>query len=74
MVRVSHRTLRQVSRLSVGARADLLRVLTAPSDVRADVIRQSTSVRTGERWPKSSSTLRRMSCCASRRARSRRSS
>jgi hypothetical protein len=26
--------------MSVGARADLLRVLTAPSDVRADVIRQ----------------------------------
>lgn len=40
MARVSRRTLSRVSRLSVGARTDLLRVLTAPSHVRADVIRQ----------------------------------
>jgi hypothetical protein len=30
----------QLQRLNSGARADLLRVLTAPSNVRADVIRQ----------------------------------
>lgn len=29
-----------LEQLSAGARADLLRVLTSPSDVRADVIRQ----------------------------------
>lgn len=37
---LSRRTMRQVSRLSPGARRDLLRVLTAPSNARADVIRQ----------------------------------
>jgi hypothetical protein len=31
---------RRLQRLPVGARRDLLRVLTSPSDVRADVIRQ----------------------------------
>lgn len=31
---------RKLARLPAGARADLLRVLTAPSDVRADVVRQ----------------------------------
>jgi HEAT repeat protein len=30
----------RLRRLSAGARRDLLRVLTSPSDVRADVIRQ----------------------------------
>lgn len=32
--------MRALSRLPAGARADLLRVLESPSDVRADVIRQ----------------------------------
>jgi len=31
---------KRIRRLSPGARADLLRVLTSPSNVRADVIRQ----------------------------------
>jgi hypothetical protein len=31
---------RRLRRLSPGARADLLRVLTSPSNVRADVVRQ----------------------------------
>lgn len=34
------RTVRRVSRLSPGARQDLTRAQTAPSDVRADVIGQ----------------------------------
>jgi hypothetical protein len=37
---LSPETIRQVSRLSVGARSDLLRILRAPSDVRANAIRQ----------------------------------
>ena len=32
--------LRKLQRIPAGARAELLRVLTSPSDVRADVIRQ----------------------------------
>ncbi len=32
--------VRRIRRLPAGARADLLRVLTSPSNVRADVIRQ----------------------------------
>lgn len=34
------RPLRNLRRLPLGARRDLLRVLASPSDVRADVIRQ----------------------------------
>jgi hypothetical protein len=34
------RALRELRRLPLGVRRDLLRVLTSPSNVRADIIRQ----------------------------------
>jgi hypothetical protein len=40
VARLTRRTMRHLSRLSLGARADLLRVLTSSSRVRADIIRQ----------------------------------
>lgn len=36
---VSRRTVRQLAKLAPGTRADLLRVLMSPSNVRADLIR-----------------------------------
>jgi len=39
-VTVPSRTTRKLAKLPPGVRADLLRVLTSPSDVRADLIRQ----------------------------------
>jgi hypothetical protein len=38
--RLEHRIRRQLQRLSLGARQELLRVLASPSGVRADLIRQ----------------------------------
>jgi len=37
---IQRRTLSKLQRLEPGVRRELLRVLTAPDDVRADVIRQ----------------------------------
>ena len=37
---IKHRMIRKLRRLPPGARADLLRVLTSTSCVRADIIRQ----------------------------------
>jgi len=40
MTEPTDETLRRLKRLPPGARAELLRVLTSPADVRADLIRQ----------------------------------
>ena len=63
---LSRQTIRQVSRLSPRACRDLLRVLTAPSEVRADVIRQFHERPEGVGMAEALIDLRRMSSCVSR--------